>query len=1274
MPSISTQPNRFYPNIPEISQDSESHALALQVIKDALQTHERRDTNYLKSFIRFEELVELGIIDDSGEFVLDTGSGSGGGAAELNDLTDVTISGTPDDNDILGYNLGTSLWVPQTAAELGLSEIGHTHPGSGVSELDDLTDVDLTGAQDWDLLFRDSDDDWKPTMGNLQWDGNDLHINTGQLNLYPVGGSGSAIRPDVPASGDLTIGVPGGDLFIGNFTDLIISNAATIDWYDQFAVRQDLLTFAAVPGGGAEVRHAVTRVAGAVTTTSDPFVDATGMEILSSALNSGDTYLLIVKVISSNTSSAINTNEIHVTNGTEIGGSLKRYESPSATSGVQGQPYTFVGEFVAGANDIKVQHRCGSGGGTHSVSFCEMIAINTNDLGSAYTSSVDNVGTGIDALGYNNTAAAITIGDSLSDYLIFGCGQVIDPLISVVNNIEIALNDGTSDITMFNMEIEDLQDDHVLGFISVEEAIAPTTFTVSGQTATDTADINYAFVAAIRLNIFAEHQISFTLDPADPPSGSDLDLETLNFTTTAPTSNWVFWGGLLENWTASGFSGNTVIDLNVDGGGESDIGGSYTQAYESNNTADPEQMMKVMVSDDQNIALGANPVANLRHNPAPSTATNDLQRSLLVAHSWDLASAVEVFNVGNAGYRTHMLGSATRFYDVGETDYVQYLHDGIDFDVTAVNTVQFNWSGASQYSFDNDLFVSGDLQLSFGGELRIFDSINVGNRADSHDGTNFLTDFVSTSNWRITGANVDIFDGATFRIRDATSVDFVAMSLDGTDFAQTFSTVADWNISGLTGEIRVNGIDFRLRTGAALLINTPTNAAGLNASHDSTDFNFAFSNTTDWNITGISELNGSFDLSQGILPFVATSNANSNFKVPFINHIGTLSGNYVFFHDSDAEFTYNPAGGILHPPFLQTETLRIQTSDGLDHLTESHDGADFNSVFVQTADWNITGLTGIIQAGTLDVDFDAITATSYGGIVEGDLVDKSVSESIAGSWTFTGNLWTLTGTSPRVNIIETDATADEGSTMLRMSSDQFRIQSATDAAPNTAVANLLSVSRAGTAWANAVWDCTNFILGDGTTLRIRDAGDTDWVQFAHDGVDLNTSFVQTANWNITGLTDQGVNVDGNYLIEGYSTGKSIIRSTRFFVEPGTTPGTDIDVTTNDGGGRSYNSPSITNATDLADSASSGSWSLNAGSTILTLDITEDIIGTLAVSIIIHNINSSSTTEMYFVDPTVVGSNMNFTIRQRGGTSAVDWRTIMDAGDRVDIMVSYITSS
>jgi len=66
------------------------------------------------------------------------------------------------------------------------------------------------------------------------------------------------------------------------------------------------------------------------------------------------------------------------------------------------------------------------------------------------------------------------------------------------------------------------------------------------------------------------------------------------------------------------------------------------------------------------------------------------------------------------------------------------------------------------------------------------------------------------------------------------------------------------------------------------------------------------------------------------------------------------------------------------------------------------------SAYTITAAWTFTGgvtfTTNPIVAGTVAADFGAVTATSYGGITEGNLVDKSAAETIAGSWTFTGDI------------------------------------------------------------------------------------------------------------------------------------------------------------------------------------------------------------------------------------------------------------------------------
>jgi len=80
--------------------------------------------------------------------------------------------------------------------------------------------------------------------------------------------------------------------------------------------------------------------------------------------------------------------------------------------------------------------------------------------------------------------------------------------------------------------------------------------------------------------------------------------------------------------------------------------------------------------------------------------------------------------------------------------------------------------------------------------------------------------------------------------------------------------------------------------------------------------------------------------------------------------------------------------------------LKIFDLDESAEVDMSHDGTDFNIVGSATTDINISGVSGI-QAGAVDADFDAITATSYGGVLEANLVDKSASETISGAtWAF----------------------------------------------------------------------------------------------------------------------------------------------------------------------------------------------------------------------------------------------------------------------------------
>ncbi len=72
--ALTTKPNRFYPNIPPAELSLASLQNSVEQIRASIITHERRDNNYMKSFVRFEELVELGLINSDGS----VGGGTGG--------------------------------------------------------------------------------------------------------------------------------------------------------------------------------------------------------------------------------------------------------------------------------------------------------------------------------------------------------------------------------------------------------------------------------------------------------------------------------------------------------------------------------------------------------------------------------------------------------------------------------------------------------------------------------------------------------------------------------------------------------------------------------------------------------------------------------------------------------------------------------------------------------------------------------------------------------------------------------------------------------------------------------------------------------------------------------------------------------------------------------------------------------------------------------------------------------------------------------------------
>lgn len=146
-------------------------------------------------------------------------------------------------------------------------------------------------------------------------------------------------------------------------------------------------------------------------------------------------------------------------------------------------------------------------------------------------------------------------------------------------------------------------------------------------------------------------------------------------------------------------------------------------------------------------------------------------------------------------------------------------------------------------------------------------------------------------------------------------------------------------------------------------------------------------------------------------------------------------------------------GGNLH--VYSGGLFRLYDTDESAWVSFQHDGTDLDITGNSTTSITLTGVTDI-AAGTVDADFDALTATSYGGITEANLVDKSASETISGAtWAFQAITATSFGGIASANLLDKSATETVSgawtfsSTLNGKDPDQFAEEDTALTASNT---------------------------------------------------------------------------------------------------------------------------------------------------------------------------------------------------------------------------------
>jgi hypothetical protein len=568
--------------------------------------------------------------------------------------------------------------------------------------------------------------------------------------------------------------------------------------------------------------------------------------------------------------------------------------------------------------------------------------------------------------------------------------------------------------------------------------------------------------------------------------------------------------------------------------------------------------------------------------------------------------------------------------DIKGTDYAEFSHDGTDFNTAFTSTSGWNVTGLTSLDFGQNLLlttVAGSLQINPAGltqflsgkSVRIQDATNTDYADFSHDGTDFLTTFTTTSQWKISGADVVLRDGADLIIYDNVNTDSIRFTHDNTDFFITdeggtrhvywtgysglhwfdgFGLAVDEQTSQPYGHAGY-GVIWADTTGTHIDTSRPRWSADTWMDADTLHPMFSFqsgvaapgirelrlNNATQANATEVRVSSAPFNWQSGYDTYaIATMNVGDYIHIATpasgdrrqtyeITGTPVDSGSYLTIpvtHVSTSGFLLNDyVVALVHEKrsfaTARSEQFRIYDALGTDYAEFTHDGTDLNTSFVNTTDWNL--LDGIDlkiwDAGNTDFGYIRETGTQFQIVADTNplyFYANFASEAQATMWqttvgtylglgyrftindpTDTDEFWfDHTGSEARIVNTSTDDmgfyigsinkfnitnaqietvgvnfVVRDGNSIYAFDStdvDALRIyHDGTDAfiRNNSGTTDLSLYGFAG--WVD--------ITGGTQGLRIRDSGQTDWVEMSHDSTDFNFAFTNTDDVNYTGLTN-----------------------------------------------------------------------------------------------------------------------------------------------------------
>jgi len=496
------------------------------------------------------------------------------------------------------------------------------------ASLASLSDVNLTGQAQYDLLFNVDGANWEDTAGNLIFD---LAAQALQF-----------------ASG---FGINMG------------------------ATPTRVLEMASSGTPSVTIEHTTVEVIAEVSTVSNSEVPLTGGTL--PLLTEGDEYLLmaVAQHHQGNTGGEnVHGADIAVASASGVPFSNMRddIEPPAcAVASDQGQWFTGMNQIqysVASHGQITLEHSAGAGQ-THYVNNAILMAFNLTDFGVENTdwfnSTTAPFVTVTDA-GWSNLSPTITIGDGVSDWLLFGSFQVDQP--QAGGQIQFGLFNGSVNTEYAMHQFADTQDIKSIVFSAVFTGIAATTFQTAARAVAasgNTARIFTSGIYALRLNRFAQYSIQSAAGPTNPGSGAEFSLLT-DSVVASSSSDWGIMAFAQNRWVGNALSGTVYGRANINAGGFTTIAGFDTPPVSVVENAAVERTPKVMVpriTELTGVVATDTVGAELRWIPASTFATDEASVYNMVMFTWDtFDSSVNATTLGDPTIDTRIDGAAVNFF------------------------------------------------------------------------------------------------------------------------------------------------------------------------------------------------------------------------------------------------------------------------------------------------------------------------------------------------------------------------------------------------------------------------------------------------------------------------------------------------------------------------------------------------------------------------------------------------------------------------------------